>query len=239
MIDEERTLEIYGYESSELTSGSGKLIVAVCEGCGRYKDLRMCDYSDLCQKCATSKANTGRKLSENQKEVVSKAQTGRKKSKGEVEKLKNWWTPERCEDRRLENLGEKNPFSDCNHSDKSKMIQSTAKTGENNPNFGYEMPEDQKIKISCGVQGIPVEDFDGFIGNGQLHLKSISQCIQINKRTKGWDAHHITSGAVIFIPEELHEFIYHNLKTGYNMKEMNTLAIQFMMGEIYEKGVQI
>ena len=44
MIDEGRILEIYGYESSELTSGSSKPIIAVCEECGKYRDLQMNDY---------------------------------------------------------------------------------------------------------------------------------------------------------------------------------------------------
>lgn len=51
MIDESRTLEIYGYTSDELTDGSNKLIAAVCECCGRCRAIRYNSYRVLCSKC--------------------------------------------------------------------------------------------------------------------------------------------------------------------------------------------
>lgn len=51
MIDEDRTLQLFGYTSDELTPNSTKLIVRVCEGCGRYKILPKQGYHDLCPSC--------------------------------------------------------------------------------------------------------------------------------------------------------------------------------------------
>ena len=51
MIDEGRTLEIYGYTSDELSHGSKKSVVAVCEGCGKYRVVRHDAYRDLCRSC--------------------------------------------------------------------------------------------------------------------------------------------------------------------------------------------
>ena len=51
MIDESRTLEIYGYTSDDLSHASGKKVVAVCDGCGKYRVVRFCGYRDLCMSC--------------------------------------------------------------------------------------------------------------------------------------------------------------------------------------------
>lgn len=52
MIDEERTFEIYGYTSGELTHGSRKRVVAVCEDCGKYRDVVYQGYRELCSSCS-------------------------------------------------------------------------------------------------------------------------------------------------------------------------------------------
>ena len=52
MIDEARTLEIYGYTSGELKPQSNKPVVAVCEECGKYRDVRRSAYHDLCKTCS-------------------------------------------------------------------------------------------------------------------------------------------------------------------------------------------
>lgn len=52
MIDEERTFEIYGYTSSGLTHGSTKRVVAVCEGCGKYREVVYQGYRELCSSCS-------------------------------------------------------------------------------------------------------------------------------------------------------------------------------------------
>lgn len=60
MIDDGRTMEIYGYTSDELSHGSARPIVAVCEDCGSYKDIMNNNYinakhPDLCQLCINKK----------------------------------------------------------------------------------------------------------------------------------------------------------------------------------------
>ena len=92
--------------------------------------------------------------------------------------------------------------------------------------------KERSILMSCGVCGIMRDEWRGFVGNNQSHLKSIDQCDQINERFKGSDAHHLTPSIVVFIPTELHRHISHSLRTGRNMKEINTLAFQFLMGEL-------
>ena len=51
MIDEYYTWLIYGYHIDDLTPGSGKRVVAVCDECGLYRSLQMRKYSDICIRC--------------------------------------------------------------------------------------------------------------------------------------------------------------------------------------------
>ena len=58
MIDEDRTMQLYGYISNELSYGSSKPIVKVCDECGKYKIIRKQSYySDLCSSCAKKGKN--------------------------------------------------------------------------------------------------------------------------------------------------------------------------------------
>ena len=63
MIDEARTLEIFGYTSDELTKGSHKNIVAVCDCCGAIREVTPRSYRDLCHPCALTKSNKNRAAS--------------------------------------------------------------------------------------------------------------------------------------------------------------------------------
>ena len=54
MIDEDRTMQLYGYTSDELSPKSHNPIVAVCDECGRHRVLPKSGYRDLCRKCATT-----------------------------------------------------------------------------------------------------------------------------------------------------------------------------------------
>lgn len=56
MIDDQRTLEIYGYTSNELAPSSNKRIVVLCADCGRYGTSTKYNYKnrknpDLCKVC--------------------------------------------------------------------------------------------------------------------------------------------------------------------------------------------
>ena len=39
------------------------------------------------------------------------------------------------------------------------------------------------------------------------------------------------SGVGIYIPKDLHKSIYHNMKSGKNIKEMNMLSINYLSGK--------
>ncbi len=90
MIDEARTLELFGYTSDELSKGSAKSVVVVCEDCGKYRSVRKQAVFKLCKSCAMkkmtvseetknklSKANMGKVLSEDHKLKLSEANKGK------------------------------------------------------------------------------------------------------------------------------------------------------------------
>jgi hypothetical protein len=50
----------------------------------------------------------------------------------------------------------------------------------------------------------------------------------LNKWFEGAHLHHMTPSTAVYIPEELHRSVYHNLKTGVGMKEINTKATDWL-----------
>ena len=52
MIDEDRTLQLYGYTSDELAPKSSKTVVRVCEGCGGYDEVRKSWANAMCRSCS-------------------------------------------------------------------------------------------------------------------------------------------------------------------------------------------
>ena len=50
----------------------------------------------------------------------------------------------------------------------------------------------------------------------------------LNRFFDGCAAHHISKNFVIYIPEELHKSIYHDIWTWQNMDIINKLAIEFL-----------
>lgn len=51
--------------------------------------------------------------------------------------------------------------------------------------------------------------------------------IQINEYFDNSESHHLNKNFVLFIPKELHQSIRHNVWNGYNMEEINDLAIKW------------
>ena len=59
--------------------------------------------------------------------------------------------------------------------------------------------------------------------------------IPLNSHFKDGEWHHIDEEHVICIPEELHRSIWHNLKTGQGMEEINAISFGYITEEMFEK----
>ena len=242
MINESATLEIHKNIVSELSHGSQKLVVAVCDECGKVRDLKFRNYRDLCAQCAQKKTgakksksmmgkNTG-PLSEEHKHNISISTSG--------EKNHNYGRPKTDD----EILNIKRPASlrpPVTEDTKQKMSEtrkgvpkstemrnnlSSAKM-EYHPHRGVPMTLVERIGQSCGHQKIAVDDWDGFVAGIRDHVLPIHMCTKINEWFLGCEGHHLSRSLVVFIPSELHNHIWHNMKTGLGMAEMNALALQF------------
>ena len=50
----------------------------------------------------------------------------------------------------------------------------------------------------------------------------------LNEKFDGAHAHHVDGAQVIYIPEELHRSVYHEMASGRGMHEINALAFQYL-----------
>lgn len=91
MINEEKTLEQFGYTSDSLSYGSRKRIVAICNGCGKERIVRNRSYRDLCISCCQigkiHSGMLGKKISEETKQKMSKLHLNKKHSEQTKKKI--------------------------------------------------------------------------------------------------------------------------------------------------------
>ena len=59
--------------------------------------------------------------------------------------------------------------------------------------------------------------------------------IPINKPFDGSEAHHIDEEHVINIPVASHRSIWHNVRTGQGMQEINAIAFEYITEEVFDK----
>lgn len=157
MIDESRTLEIYGYTSDDLTYGSNKPVVAVCENCGKYRQQPFRRCFDLCHSCShvshsdetcakMSKTHTGMHHSEETKTKISKSHKGKKFSEEHKKNIS------KANIGRLHSDETKRKMSKATKgrrlSDETKRKLGETKRGENNPNWNGGRIE--KVCKQCG-----------------------------------------------------------------------------------------
>lgn len=200
MIDEQRTLEKFGYTSDELSYGSHKPIIRVCDKCGKIQNIMFHNYNkskypNLCLQCVAKLLEVRKKISNSTKDKIVSLKTRKKMSKISKHRTYSQKTREKMS---------------RNHRDVS---------GKNNPHYGK--------------FGKLASNWKGGISGNRDHIKPVKSCTKLNTYFKGSHGHHIISGIVIFIPQDLHQSIRHNLKTGKNMKEINILAIDYLLHPKY------
>lgn len=68
----------------------------------------------------------------------------------------------------------------------------------------------------------------------RIYLCDYSECKKLNEWFPGCDAHHITSDVMMHIPAQMHNSVYHSLKTGQGMEEINRMAFEWLEGVVRE-----
>lgn len=167
---------------------------------------------------------TGLKRTDEQKHNMSIAQKGRTFSEHHRRKLSASHTGLCASDETKQKMSEAR--KGVQKSDETKSRMSAAKMVYH-PHRGVPMTLDERIGQSCEHQNIAVDDWDGFVAGIRDHVLPIHMCTKINEWFPGCEGHHLSRSLVVFIPTELHNHIWHNMKTGLGMAEMNALALQF------------
>ena len=59
--------------------------------------------------------------------------------------------------------------------------------------------------------------------------------IELNISFPGSEGHHIDETYIIHIPKEIHRSIWHNVRTGEGMEDINTIAFRYITEEVFDK----
>jgi len=139
MIDEERTMELFGYTSEELGKWSKKPIAVVCEKCGESRTCRNDSYRDLCMSCV----QIGKKRSLESRKKQSLSQLGEKNA---------CWGKKLSDDRRAY-LSKINTGG--NHPNFGKHLSEETRRKISNSENGKRVTNETKQKLSESLKGVP------------------------------------------------------------------------------------
>jgi len=245
MILREATIKYTGYDPNTLSKGSAKRICVSCDNCGRVRYVRFNSYCNLCPSCSRKhpKQHTIPKFVSESDRFIPNTGIDR------ILTIKEFgYDPIDL------SYGSKfNIISICQNCSKNKITSKQAyrdlcgscgKSCKGNSQYGKPRSEIVKNKISktiiknesskgknnsmYGKTGDKSPHWTGGFNILRPYLLSESKCIKLNKRFINSEFHHITKSLGIYIPKKLHHHIWHNMRTGKNMKEINKLALQFI-----------
>jgi len=309
MIDDERTLELYGYTSDELGKGSHKHVIVICEGCGTYRAVenRRHKEGDLCVSCALKNRWDNQEARDRQRDIQKKRyedpserdrtsmsikkyyedhpeacekqsdmmktryEDPAEREKQSAAQSKRWDAPEEREkqsaaqSKRYEDPAEREKQSAAikNHHEehpetREKIGLGVKKHYEEHPETRekqsiahkkyyedtpgarekqraatlkrYEDPKERE-KLSAAMQGIPYDEWTGFVPPDRPYLMPTKRCRPLNEWFPNCNRHHVDAATIIHIPADMHTDNRHNIKTGKGMRQINSLAFEYLFSE--------
>ena len=228
------TIKYKGYNPDDLKLHSNKKICCVCDNCDRVRWVPKNNYSNLCRLCSINPLKP--KFIPEEKDrffkdtKIDRIITIEKMNYDPIDlkeksPKKVWSICEKCGNGRLvrfypyHNICKKciNQGRILTPEHKANISKNSARlSGKDNGMFG------KYGKLNPAWKGgLPLRD----------HVKHENQCIQLNFRFEGCEGHHITSGVIIYIPKDIHFMNHHDLKNNKGMKEINNLAMDYLMGD--------
>ena len=166
MIDEDRTMQLYGYTSDELSKGSGKRVIAVCDECGKYRDLEKKGYRDLCVSC-TKKGENHPMWGKHRTE-----ETNKKQSESMMGKNVGYRPSE--ETRRK-----------LSEAHKGKILSEETRRKLSEAKMGVKPTEDHRRRTSAAKQGIPLSEWAGYVTATPYCEKFNESCRERNREKYG------------------------------------------------------
>jgi len=203
VIYEERNLEIFEYTSNELSPGSTKPIVVICENCGHFRIIRMQDHKteNLCRSCAGKKAmsdttvrnkmsisHTGKKHSEEHCQSISAGQKKRWEDPALHEKqsetFKKIWNDPTF-NKKISDI-QKNGFRDPAEREKTsaavkKAMNNTTREKLSISRTGKPHSEETKRRMSATRQGILYDEWESFACESSYCPKIDDACRESNR----------------------------------------------------------
>jgi len=160
MIDEDRTAQLYGYTSDELSPKSGKPIVVVCEECGKHRINSKSQYRELCHDCSIHTPEYIQKHTQSQRSPEL--------SKIRSDRATKQWKDENIRDSMLCGIND-------SWTDDRRSIMSEAVSKENHYYYG--------------MRGEGTPNWKGGKKPSRDHLKTYNDCILLNDKFDGTEAH--------------------------------------------------
>jgi hypothetical protein len=253
MILRDATIKYSGKDPDLLTKGSGIRVCCSCDNPECKNPIRWLpkqSYRDLCKSCS----HIGNIRSDETKLKISKSMKGinvgnKNPMWGKFGKESPNWKGEKvikfCEicGNKINDRNQKFCSTKCY----GKWISENL-SGENNPCYGRH-PSNKEMESRTGINHWSYGGLMSGKNNPQYGLTGelspnwkggfirdyvlpIRDCNCLNERFKGSEGHHINYDTVIFIPKELHNHLYHNMRTNQGIYEINKLAFQYLIGDI-------
>ena len=120
----------------------------------------------------------------------------------------------------------------CTLTQDHKNKISKALSGNNNPNFGKHLTEEQKAKLSITGEDHPNWKGGYEAANARAEEKRRGfGFIPLNDKFIGSVGHHLDREFVVYIPEEIHKSIWHSVARDINMEKINVLALDYVYGD--------
>ena len=231
MILIEATLRYRGYDPNTLLHGSGKKVCCSCDSCGKVRWLQFRAYHSLCSSCIQKDkkiTNETRKKMSDAKRGYNHPMYGKHHSEESKKKISKSNKGKKLSDEERKNIGEGHKGIICTKETKEKISKAN-KGKKRSKDFCKSISGDKNSMYGkCGKLapnwkgGLPLRD----------HVLNESQCIKLNKRFPNSEGHHIMSGVIIYLPKNLHKSIWHNMRNKQNMKEINKIAYNWLIGDL-------
>lgn len=188
MIDEDRTMQMYGYISIDLADHSSKPVIAVCDECGVYRVVRKQSYRGLCRICVQigkhhspetiqKMVKAAENMSDEKKKRRNPVGRGHNHTPQTIKKLSDGKMGHTVSDEGRLNMSNAQKKRFTNQSERDKARLGTIK-------FFEETPE-ARARASAKSLGIPYEEWDGFAEEHEYCHRFNEPCRESNRDKYG------------------------------------------------------
>jgi len=172
MIDRDATIAKFGYDPDTLSRGSQKRVIAVCEECGKVRDIHKRLYRDMCISCAAKKYFED-PAARKKTSVALKKHHKDHPEIGDEQSIRMKKRYENPQERKKQSATRKKYFKE--HPEAREKNSAAVKKH-------FEDPEARK-RLSATIQGIPYEQWEAF-AKEQKYCPAFNEACRESNREK-------------------------------------------------------